>query len=347
MRNAEAKRTSDMSKATQSAKLRVVRDQVSSRRKRKTRRVRFRVPVAEPARNFDPLFDRKQTWWSGRIPAYVVASLLIHAGLFWGLTAFDNTKRTILKTERPEKVTVRMVQPSPPKRPVPNPAPAPLVEPTMAPKSTPVAKKQAVERPLKRTPRKPVNRAPRVATPDVPVDPIDIPNVSEPPAGEPRRRIVGLSFESTVKGGDGPAFAVDNTRMGTTVKLAEEGSKISPIAGRAYRPGAKTPNGNRVAAAIPETGVSLVKPKRLKRSEPAYPKILRAQGIEGNVAVLIRIDKSGQVQSVKVVKGSGYVEFDEAAKSAALNERFSPALRGDEPIEYTLKYTYRFRVKAM
>lgn len=342
MKSAEARRTSGMSKATQSATLRVVRNHAPSRRKRKTRRVQFHVPVTETTRNFDPLFDRKPTWRSGRMTAYILAALLMHAGLFWGLTRVDETKSRILETKRPEKVTVRMVEPSPP----PEPIQTPLLEPPIAPESTPIVEKPIATEPVKQRLRNPAKRAPKAAIPDVPVDPLNIPTTPDPPTSEPRRRVVGISFESTVKGGNGPAFAVGNTRMGTTGKVAEEGSKISPITGQAYRPGAKTPNGNRITAAIPTSGVSLVKPKRLKQTEPVYPKILKAQGIEGNVAVLIRIDKSGQVKTVKVVKGSGYAEFDEAAKRAALKERFSPALRGDEPIEYTLKYTYRFRVKA-
>ena len=66
---------------------------------------------------------------------------------------------------------------------------------------------------------------------------------------------------------------------------------------------------------------------------------------EGNVAVMIRIAANGSVISAKVLKSSGYPEFDSAARAAALKEQFLPATRGGDPVEYTLKYTYRFRIK--
>ena len=343
MRKAEARRTSSMSKATRKATLEVVRDHVPSRRKRKIRRVRFNVQVAAATRDFDPLFDRSRSSLSGRLSFYILVALLFHAGLFFGLTRFGDADPSSLAVRRPEKVTVRMVEPEPAP---PEPAPAP---PPEAIEPSPVFERPVATEPV--APRKPVKRAarrtkplPEAALPDVPADPVNV--TPEAPSDAPRRRVVGLSFESTVKSGNGPAFAVGNTRMGTTGKVAEDGAKVSPLAGRAYRPGSKTPNGNRVSAAIPTAGISLVKPKRLARTEPTYPKVLKAQGIEGNVAVLIRIDRSGRVEHVKVVKGSGYAAFDAAAEAAAIKERFSPALRGDEPIEYTLRYTYRFRVKT-
>ena len=79
--------------------------------------------------------------------------------------------------------------------------------------------------------------------------------------------------------------------------------------------------------------------------QPEYPSVLKAQGVEGNVVVLVTIDEKGRVTRVRVVKGSGYDAMDTSAKNAATKERFSPATRNGEPIAYTLKYTYRFRVR--
>jgi protein TonB len=155
--------------------------------------------------------------------------------------------------------------------------------------------------------------------------------------------VVGISFESTVKGGKGPTFAVGNTRMGETGERASGPTGLKPLP--KGRTSGKVGSPNRVASAIPSAGVTLVKPKRLSALQPDYPSILKAQGVEGNVVVLVSIDEKGQVTRVKILKGSGYDAMDTSAKRAAAKERFSPARRNGEPIAYTLKYTYRFRVR--
>jgi TonB family protein len=73
---------------------------------------------------------------------------------------------------------------------------------------------------------------------------------------------------------------------------------------------------------------------------------LKAQGIEGNVVVMIRIGPNGKVEGVRILKSSGHAELDAAARKAAKTESFSPAKRNGEPVDYDLKYTYRFRIKT-
>jgi TonB family protein len=163
--------------------------------------------------------------------------------------------------------------------------------------------------------------------------------------------VVGISLESTVEGGAGPSFAVGNTRMGRTGDRAEDPAGVGKLApGAAGLPGAGSgpaPIGpNRISALVPSAGAVVVKPERLAAVEPRYPALLRAQGVEGSVGMMIRISAAGRVEEARVVKSSGYAEFDEAAREAALGERFSPATRDGEPIEYALKYTYRFRIKG-
>jgi protein TonB len=61
--------------------------------------------------------------------------------------------------------------------------------------------------------------------------------------------------------------------------------------------------------------------------------------------VMVSIDATGKVTTVKVLKSSGYPELDEAARVAALSEEFEPATRDGAAIPYTLSYTYRFRLE--
>ena len=71
----------------------------------------------------------------------------------------------------------------------------------------------------------------------------------------------------------------------------------------------------------------------------------RAQGIEANVTVLVTLDETGKVTTVKVIVPSPYAAFNEAARRAALAEVFEPALRDGVPIPYTLSYRYHFRIE--
>ena len=141
-----------------------------------------------------------------------------------------------------------------------------------------------------------------------------------PPKAKPVR-VVGLSLESTAgEGGDGPAFAAGNTRMGET---AREGRR--PV-GYLRRPkgdsqAPESGTGNKTASRIPVAGVKYVPPKRKNPKSPPYPATLKSQGIEGDVMVLVSLDATGKVMSVKIIKGSPYPEFDEAARTTALARR--------------------------
>jgi periplasmic protein TonB len=164
-----------------------------------------------------------------------------------------------------------------------------------------------------------------------------------PPEKEPDKskkpppRVVGLSLDSTSQGGSGPAFGVGNTRQGETDKRAADPKKVTREAPAA--------SPNKTATRIPSAGASYVLPKRKRKVEPPYPDKYKAQGIEAAVTVMVSLEASGKVKSVKIIKGSGYKEFDEAARKTALAEEFEPATRDGTPIPYTLSFTYRFRLE--
>ena len=58
------------------------------------------------------------------------------------------------------------------------------------------------------------------------------------------------------------------------------------------------------------------------RPSPVYPESLRQQGVEGSVRVLILVADSDAIESVEVIKSSGYPEMDAAAVNAAYGCRF-------------------------
>ncbi len=301
------------------------------KKRRKTRQVRYVTPVSEAQREFDPLMrESRRSRATLAFVMYLVAAVALHAGTAALLMRLGDDAAKAPKSRSPKNVLVNIQEPV---------MPEPILEPEIPPakEAPPAAEMQKIvpQRVSKASP-KPAKRVR-----EIPVDPVNVPTV--PPKNiPPVRKVVGISFESTVTGGNGPATAVGNTRMGATGRRAEDPSKVQAVGGGPYRGPGTAPN--RIATAIPTEGISLVKPKRISSVTPEYPSVLKAQGIEGDVAVLIRISAEGAVRDARVIKGSGQPAFDKAALDAAKKERFSPAVRGGEPIEYTLKYTYRFRV---
>lgn len=167
----------------------------------------------------------------------------------------------------------------------------------------------------------------------------------EAPTPEPaRRRIIGLSMESTVRG-SGPSFATGTSRMGQTARRAVDPELAArrPV-GQAVQRGPSVRQ-QRAATRIPTRDSVFVKPRRSRPSKPGYPITLKAQGIEGEVLVRVDISAGGLVTAVTILRGSGHAAFDEAARKAAADERFSPATRDGRPVAFTLSYEYRFRIE--
>ena len=182
------------------------------------------------------------------------------------------------------------------------------------------------------------------------VRPVAVAKIEEPPKEpdkKPPPRIVGLNFESTVGegSGEGPAFAVGNTRLGETDKVAVKKEEV-PKERPAPLHGTEKPTvANQVATRIPAKGVTFGEAKyRGEQIKPPYPPTLKAQGVESDVEVLVFIDATGKVTMVKILHESPYPEFNEAAKKAAQAQQWEPATRNGEPMTSTKKYAYRFRL---
>jgi periplasmic protein TonB len=253
----------------------------------------------------------------GRGPALaltLVASVAVHVGvLIFGWLQVDHGK----KKEPEVKIEVRERKPPEPPPPLPPPEPVKAEPPPPAPEPP---KKVASAKP---PPPKP----------------------SEPPPPAAPKRVVGLSLESTTEGGEGPGFAVGNTTMGQTDTKAVDPKSVGQApAPDAPAPPDAPPGPNRAATRVPGQGTVVRVPKRVAEVKPTYPELLRAQGLEADVVLLVHIDASGQVTSVKVITSSGQSDFDAAAVAAARTERYEPATKDGIPFPYDLKYTVRFRL---
>jgi periplasmic protein TonB len=276
-------------------------------------RARTRSALTAEQRAVDPLEHGRRRFWTrlaGGAGALLMAAA-IHAGIVAGtVLVAGRAPAWRRKIEQTIRVEVRE-----PPRP-----PAPRIGKSSAERPEPRPRAQPID-------RRPLDKAPPRSSPD-------------PPKGPPPR-VVGLSLESTTEGGDGPAFAVGDTRFGQT---ADRAALPRDEAANA-RAGATAPQ-NRPAARIPAEGVKYTAPKMKRKVEPTYPELLKAQGIEADVTVLVSIGAGGEVIDVKIVKGSPYAEFNQAARDTALQQAFEPELRDGVPIPSTLSWVYRFRLEG-
>jgi TonB family protein len=263
-----------------------------------------------------------------RMPSWLRAAigitvLLVSVGLHVGfvIMAFGVGKLGAQREKERERLAIEMREREPEKPKPPEPE-----------KPTPPEPKKEIERPT-------VVKAPPA------------PKLEEPPPKEPDKkpppRIVGLSFESTVGegNGDGPSFAVGNTRLGETDKVAVKKEDVPKDRPPPVHGTEKPTVANQAATRIPVKGVTYTEAKyKGAQVKPDYPPTLKAQGVESDVEVLVFIDATGKVTNVKILHESPYPEFNEAAKKAALAQEWEPSTRNGEPMSSTKKYSYRFRI---
>jgi protein TonB len=275
-------------------------------------RVRTRIALTAEQRGAEPMGDGGRGFWTrlAEMLSALLVAIAIHGGIVAGTALIAGREPPLRpKIEQTIRVEVRE-RPSPP----PPPIGRSIVE---APEPSPRARRIGQPRVQKALPQ----------------------STSEPPK-EPLVRVVGLSFESTTEGGNGPAFAVGDTRFGNTADRAalphaEDAGASVEVAPR-----------NRLATRIPSQGVKYAPPKMKRKVEPIYPEMLKAQGLEADVTVLVSIGAVGEVIDVEIVKGSPYGEFNQAARATALKQEFEPELRDGVPIPSTLSWVYRFRLEG-
>jgi protein TonB len=85
-------------------------------------------------------------------------------------------------------------------------------------------------------------------------------------------------------------------------------------------------------------------PTVITQATPKYPELAQRAGIEGNVWVKILVDKEGKPKKAVVVKSDAEV-FNEEAKEAAMNSRFTPAVMNNGPVTCWVVIPYRFKLK--
>lgn len=98
--------------------------------------------------------------------------------------------------------------------------------------------------------------------------------------------------------------------------------------------------------AVPQPPAALAlqqaRPDHDKCPPAPYPALLRDRGIEGLVRVQVRVTPQGRAAEARVVLGSGWRLFDEAAVQRALACRFLPARSGESAVEAWVDFPVRF-----
>jgi protein TonB len=75
---------------------------------------------------------------------------------------------------------------------------------------------------------------------------------------------------------------------------------------------------------------------------PVYPDEAALAGEHGVVILAIHIAPSGQVAGADVLRSSGYVRLDQAAREAVLRWRFLPAVKGGQPVGSDMRMQFDF-----
>lgn len=283
---------------------------MKARRRRKAGR---RLPPLTLTRGLEPSRGRALWGWALCISLGIhVLPLMATAG---GITEPAEPARRRLQMDFIEPPRPAPAQPQEARVEVPSAPPAP---------SAPSPKRRRSRTPPRRSASPPP--PPASAPPALAPSPVASGALDPRPAAKPRR-VGSLSSSS----GGGTLAGAFGSAGGRGAPGAE-----GPGAGR-NQASSRFGNGG--------AGSKWTKPERVSPLRPIYPPALRAQRLEGNVTVRVRIDAIGQVVDARIVAAAPADTFEAAALASARQERFRPATRDGRPAPYTLTFTYRFRIE--
>jgi len=103
-------------------------------------------------------------------------------------------------------------------------------------------------------------------------------------------------------------------------------SALASLAGCAQAPAVQADTVGSTAVAS-----TMSAPKNATCAKPEYPKEARRRGSQGTTTVRFLIDTDGSVAQSNILKSSGDLSLDEAARSALSKCRFKPAVKDGQP----------------
>lgn len=94
----------------------------------------------------------------------------------------------------------------------------------------------------------------------------------------------------------------------------------------------------------PETFVPVdIMPEMIQLCAPEYPDSAKAAGLQGKVYVKALVNKTGNVDSVLLLRTSGHAVLDEAALKAVPDCKFKPAVTSDKPVAVWVTFPIDFK----
>ncbi|MDC7711159.1 energy transducer TonB [Vogesella indigofera] len=121
-------------------------------------------------------------------------------------------------------------------------------------------------------------------------------------------------------------------------------ANLAPAAAGAASPPALA-NGN-TATGGEKTGESRAVRVRFS-PKPPYPALSRELGEEGVVLLRISVSAGGQFEQVQLLRSSGFIRLDRAARDGVRSWRFDAAWQGGQPVADSIDIPVRFRLDEL
>lgn len=81
--------------------------------------------------------------------------------------------------------------------------------------------------------------------------------------------------------------------------------------------------------------------------KPPYPALSRELGEEGVVLLRISVSAGGQFEQVQLLRSSGFIRLDRAARDGVRSWRFDAAWQGGQPVADSIDIPVRFRLDEL
>lgn len=282
---------------------------------------------------------KQQRSWSG-----ITGSLLVHGAIFGLVAALSlNAEERVDAEDKAIPVYMEQAAAPPPPPPPPPPAGAPARPQRATPK---IEQPQPVEVPKFVAP----TEVPKTVPVEQPsADPGTEETPAEPlPAGAPIGGVAG-GVEGGTVGGElggqiggvigGVQGGVVGGTPGGVLGGTPGGTGTAPAAAPAPAPAPPPPPPP--AAGPVRVGGNVSAPSVVSRFEPKYTEAARRSRVTGVVIVEAIIDKNGNVDNVRVIKGLP-MGLSEAAADAVRRWKFRPGMQHGRPVDVIFNLTVMF-----
>jgi protein TonB len=239
-----------------------------------------------------------------------------HAAGLVALSGIDGTSPAAPLPAQAPAVMVQFITPTapPPAAHTETAPPASVADvPAQAPPTPPRERRPAVRPKVARLPDAPARPQPPVTAMKEPAAAAPATPAPPPTPAEPQA--------------DGPATPAPQPTAPPNLALAAP-------------PGRTAPDGDPLA-----TITASADPAYLNNPPPAYPRLSRRRGEEGQVILRVRVLRDGRPDAVEVAESSSHPRLDEAAREAVRGWRFVPARRGETTVDSWLRVPIVFRLE--